>query len=97
MTASTAQIDVRQIPPQQRHAFIFSTFESLPAGGGFELLNDHDPVPLYRQFEARHLGQFDWTYLETGPAQWRVRIGKLAEGAAAAQPGECCGCACRGA
>jgi uncharacterized protein (DUF2249 family) len=40
------------------------------------LVNDHDPKPLYYQFAAEHAGVFVWEYLEKGPIDWRVRIGK---------------------
>ena len=96
MSSPAMRIDVRQVPPPQRHYLIFSTFEALPAGGSFEIVNDHDPVPLYRQFESRHLGRFGWEYLEAGPQQWQVRIGKLAQGAPSGNADECCGCSCQG-
>ena len=69
-------IDVRQVPPPQRHAKIFQTFHGLKAGEAFILVNDHDPKPLYYQFKFEHDGQFTWDYIEQGPAVWRVRIGK---------------------
>jgi uncharacterized protein (DUF2249 family) len=69
-------VDVRQIAPARRHPMIFEAFESLAAGESFELVNDHDPKPLYYQFAAERAGQFTWEYLEQGPAAWRVRIGK---------------------
>ncbi len=69
-------LDVRQIPPPQRHPTIFQTWEALNAGENFELVNDHDPKPLYYTFEAELTGQFTWEYLEKGPEVWRVRIGK---------------------
>lgn len=72
-----AELDVRAIPPAQRHGQIFDTFEALPAGAAFVLVNDHDPKPLYYQFAAERAGQFDWSYLEQGPATWRVRIGRV--------------------
>ena len=53
-------IDVRTIAPAQRHSQIFATFDALPAGGALELVNDHDPVPLYFQFEKMRPGQFRW-------------------------------------
>ncbi len=74
MTESTT-IDVRTIVPRERHPLIFSTFEALAPGESFELVNDHDPVPLRYQFEAEHDGAFSWDYLEQGPV-WRVRIGR---------------------
>ena len=70
------QIDVRVIPPVQRHALIFKTFEALGSGEKFELVNDHDPKPLYYQFSAERAGEFTWDYQEQGPQVWRVYIGK---------------------
>lgn len=70
-------IDVRQIPPPQRHPLIFQTFEALSAGEQFQLVNDHDPKPLFYQFKAEREGQFSWEYLEQGPTVWRVNIGRV--------------------
>lgn len=81
--AIQSTIDVRTIAPHERHALIFSSFNALPQGGALELLNDHDPAPLYRQFKSNFHGLFTWDYLEQGPELWRVRIGKA--------PGNCCG------
>lgn len=74
----TSTIDVRTMPPMHRHSTIFKTYNALTAGQAFELVNDHDPKPLYYQFAAEHQGQFSWEYLEQGPTTWRVRIGKTA-------------------
>jgi uncharacterized protein (DUF2249 family) len=78
MAEQTTEIDVRTIPPAQRHPLIFDTWAALAAGESFELVNDHDPKPLYYQFEAEHTGEFTWDYLESGPEVWRVRIGRPA-------------------
>ncbi len=69
-------LDIRSEPPSRRHAVIFETFEALAPGDGFELVNDHDPKPLYYQLAAEQPGAFTWDYLETGPIVWRVRIGR---------------------
>ena len=74
-------IDVRTIAPRERHPLIFSTFDALQPGQALELVNDHDPKPLYYQFNAELPGQFEWTYLERGPETWRVAITRV--GAAA--------------
>lgn len=71
-------IDVRTIVPRERHPLIFRTFEGLRPGEAFELVNDHDPKPLYYQFQAELGPTFDWQYLEQGPEVWRVRIGRPA-------------------
>lgn len=68
------QLDVRNLPPPQRHALIFDTCGKLPVGGAVVLVNDHDPKPLYYQFEAEQPGRFGWDYVESGPEVWRVRI-----------------------
>ncbi len=73
----TSVVDVRQTPPAQRHPLIFGTFENLAPGQGFVLVNDHDPKPLYYQFQAEHTGEFEWNYLEQGPVTWRVEIKKV--------------------
>ena len=76
--SDSENLDVRQLIPMQRHSTIFSTWQNLAAGNSFVLVNDHDPKPLYYQFDAEHPGQFTWDYLESGPETWRVRIGKTA-------------------
>ena len=71
-------LDVRSEPHMRRHELIFDSYHNLTPGSGFELVNDHDPKPLYYQFEAQYPGQFTWDYLEEGPEVWRVRIAKPA-------------------
>jgi len=71
-------LDVREIAPRERHPLIFETFDGLEPGAAFELVNDHDPKPLYYQFQAERPGQVVWEYLEQGPERWRVRIARAA-------------------
>ncbi len=71
-----AEVDVRTVPPRERHGLIFGAFQALGPGESFELVNDHDPKPLYYQFAAELPGLFTWDYLERGPETWRVRLGK---------------------
>jgi uncharacterized protein (DUF2249 family) len=72
-------LDVRDLPPAQRHEQIFQLYQNLNAGEAFELVNDHDPKPLYYQFDAEHNGEFTWEYREQGPQVWRVAIGKTGQ------------------
>lgn len=71
-------LDVRDEIPRRRHELIFEHYTALEPGDGFVLVNDHDPKPLYYQFEAEHPGQFEWEYREEGPEVWQVRIGRPA-------------------
>ena len=72
-------VDAREIAAQQRHAFLFQTFDELPVDAAFILVNDHDPIPLYYQFMDRRKEQFRWEYVEEGPELWRVCITKINE------------------
>lgn len=76
MSSTIQTLDIRPIEPRHRHPLIFQTWSALSPGQAFELVNDHDPKPLYYQFSAEHEGAFTWDYLEQGPDTWRVRIGK---------------------
>ncbi|MEO6826571.1 MAG: DUF2249 domain-containing protein [Microbacteriaceae bacterium] len=69
-------LDVREEVPQRRHELIFEKYGELTGGESYILVNDHDPKPLYYQFDAEHKGEFTWEYLEQGPTVWRVQIGK---------------------
>ena len=70
------ELDVRELIPRDRHTQIFENYHALEPGTAFVLVNDHDPKPLYYQFQAEHTGQFSWEPLEEGPEVWRVRIGR---------------------
>lgn len=78
MTTPATTLDVRIIAPRERHPLIFEMFDALDPGAAFELVNDHDPKPLYYQFQAERPGVVEWTYLEQGPERWRVRIARTA-------------------
>lgn len=80
MTNATTKttIDVRTIVPRDRHPLIFSTFAALNPDEALLLVNDHDPKPLFYQFQAEHEGEFSWEYLASGPDVWKVRIGRTA-------------------
>ena len=75
-TPGETVVDVRDVPPRDRHPMIFATFDALEPGEALELVNDHDPRPLSYQFAAERPDQFTWDYREEGPEVWRVRIGR---------------------
>ena len=49
----------------------------LAPGESFVLVNNHDPKPLRREFQATYPDRYGWDYLEAGPDRWQVRIGRL--------------------
>ncbi|MCA0255434.1 MAG: DUF2249 domain-containing protein [Proteobacteria bacterium] len=91
MTSPSAEkpsIDVRVIPPGNRHPMIFDILKSLEPGQGMEITSDHDPRPLHYHLDTQFPGIFGWSYLERGPAVWRVEIERLKS--------QSCNCGCGG-
>lgn len=52
LTRTMTELDVRDIPPNERHDRIHRTFEALEPGETLTIINDHDPKPLYYEMEA---------------------------------------------
>lgn len=94
-TATLHTVNLRALAPRERHPLVFSTFKALLPGEAMDLVNDHNPQPLLGQFESGLFGAFNWHPLESGPAQWRVRITKPLETKPVHGAGSCCG-ACGG-
>lgn len=91
-------IDVRLVPPPERHPRIFGMLNALAPGAAMLITSDHDPRPLHYHLETNFSGLFGWEYLEQGPDVWRVEIERLDEPAASgADTGSNCGCGCGGA
>jgi uncharacterized protein (DUF2249 family) len=84
--ATTPSIDVRTIPPFERHPRIFGMLESLKSEQSFIVVSDHDPRPLHYQIQHNYPQLFAWEYIEQGPQVWRVMITREAS--------ECCGGGC---
>lgn len=89
-TTAAVMLDVRAIPPRNRHPLIFGIFAALPSGESLVLTNDHDPKPLFYQLQAEEEGRFSWDYLQSGPEVWQVRIGRTAVARIVSQK-SCCG------
>jgi uncharacterized protein (DUF2249 family) len=77
-TADDTRFDVRDVPCQVKHPQIMQRWFALPVGAHFVLVNDHDPVPLYYQFNALFPEAFTWEYLEHGPEVFQIKITKVA-------------------
>lgn len=77
-TTDVTHLDVRLLLCRAKHAQIFQRWADLPIGSHLVLVNDHDPVPLYYQFEALFRSAFGWEYLVDGPTEWQIKITRLA-------------------
>ncbi|MFC3959372.1 DUF2249 domain-containing protein [Halovivax cerinus] len=46
------ELDVRDVPPMERHPKIHDAFEDLNDGESLTIVNDHEPKPLFYEFQA---------------------------------------------
>ncbi|MFB6137756.1 MAG: DUF2249 domain-containing protein [Halobacteriaceae archaeon] len=45
-------LDVREIPPSERHPKIHEAFADLDSGEALTIVNDHEPKPLFYEMAA---------------------------------------------
>jgi len=72
------QLDLREVPPPERHPKIFEAFEELDSGEALTLVNDHEPTPLYHQLSAE-VPSFDaegYQVDEIGPNEYVATLPK---------------------
>jgi uncharacterized protein (DUF2249 family) len=50
MPATT--LDLREVPPPERHPKIHNAFDSLDSGETLRIVNDHEPRPLFYEMKA---------------------------------------------
>jgi uncharacterized protein (DUF2249 family) len=59
--------DARGVAKRFRHAAIFGALDALQAGETMRFCNDHDPLPLLAQLEARYGTQLEIAYRQREP------------------------------
>ncbi|MBS0318836.1 MAG: DUF2249 domain-containing protein [Proteobacteria bacterium] len=59
--------DARGIAKRFRHAAIFGALDALRAGETMRFINDHDPLPLLQQLQARYSDAVEIAYRQRGP------------------------------
>jgi uncharacterized protein (DUF2249 family) len=52
------RLDLREIPPPERHPLIREAFDEMAAGETLTIVNDHEPKPLFYEFQA-DVDEFD--------------------------------------
>lgn len=79
MAARIEKLDLRPMPPFERHEKIFKIWDTFKSGDTLQIINDHDPRPLRYQFMVEHKDKFDWQYVQSGPKDWVVDIKRTAD------------------
>ncbi|MDQ2993021.1 MAG: DUF2249 domain-containing protein [Candidatus Eremiobacteraeota bacterium] len=77
MAPESIELDVRRIPPRERHAKIFAAFDGLAVDGELHLTSDHEPRPLRAQFDERRAGGFIWVQRMIAGDLWRATIRRI--------------------
>jgi uncharacterized protein (DUF2249 family) len=72
----TAAVDIRRIPKSFWCAAVGAAFGRLGAGETVEIVAEDDPLEVWHLLEALLPGRFTWSYLENGPATYRVVVGR---------------------
>ena len=70
-------MDVRELNCSIKHPLIVKTWQELPVGDHFILVNGHNPLGIKNQFEAQWPGTLGWEYLTRGPQEFRIKITNL--------------------
>lgn len=76
---SQTKLDLRDVPPPQRHPQILDAFDELDSGESLTLVNDHEPRPLFYQMRAE-IDTFDaesYTVEQRGPDEFVAQLPKL--------------------
>lgn len=81
------EIDVRDLPPHQRHSKVLELFDTLKPGEALSVVNDHEPVHLvaFMKHERRDFDSEAYKAYQRGPGEW---VGVFAKRAGALQTKE---------
>ena len=70
--------DARGIAKRFRHAAIFGAFDALLPGETMRFCNDHDPLPLLDQLNARYAEAISISYVQREAGAIVIDFAKLA-------------------
>lgn len=72
------ELDLRDVPPPERHPKIHESFESLDGGDTLTIINDHEPKPLYYEMKEE-VEEFDadgYEVEQEGPQKFVAKLPK---------------------
>ena len=71
-----AELDARAIPHAIRHGAVIGAFSQVRPGAAMVLAAPHNPLPLLAQLTEIEGDALEVTYLQQGPDEWRLRLGR---------------------
>jgi uncharacterized protein (DUF2249 family) len=72
------RLDLRDVPPAERHPLIHEAFDEMDAGETLTIVNDHEPKPLFYEFQAE-VEAFDedgYGVEQLGPGEFEAELPK---------------------
>lgn len=90
-TPSTGTFDHSDTTTPTQVVALLEHFENLRPGQSFPLTLDQDPKALRQQLQTRLGLSLVWEMLESGPAVWRIQIGKRGAATSSCCSGGACG------
>lgn len=70
------ELDARAIPHAIRHGAVIGAFSQVRPGAAMVLAAPHNPLPLLAQLTEIEGDALEVTYLQQGPDEWRLRLGR---------------------
>jgi len=78
MSDTDSTLDLREMPPPERHPKIHDRFAALEPGEALTIVNDHDPKPLFYELSAE-VPAFDaenYRVEQVGPQEFHATLPK---------------------
>ncbi len=71
------RIDVRPLPPADRHTVILRAFDDLAEGRGLVVATDHDARPLHIELEQTRRSTYAWAQRRLAENHWEITLRKM--------------------
>lgn len=76
--ADLPELNASEIPHAIRHGSVIGAFSQVRPGSAMVLVAPHNPVPLLNQLQGLEGDNLEVTYLDEGPGDWRIKLGRRA-------------------
>ena len=70
-------LNLNEIPQAERHSRVFEEFDRLKVDEALEIIVNHEPKLLLKQFKTLREGVYSWQTLESLEGAWRFEILKI--------------------
>jgi uncharacterized protein (DUF2249 family) len=70
-------LDLREIPPGERHRAIVEAFGGLRPAESLVVVTDHYPAKLPRVLRAAFPEGHEIAFLKDGPPEWWIQLGRV--------------------